>query len=203
MKTKLILTVFCFTLLFSVINDSQPVFAYNATKAIQYADTYALHPNSYVYRTFSSDCTNYVSQILYAGGVSQSDDWYYNNGVSYSKTWAVADDFKWYIKDVYHATRLASGWCKSGKYHGSTYLYPYIDNSSNIPNTGRTVIFYDWNDDGRIDHSAYCVGTGYSTDENVYADLINQHSTNRYRTRWHLDSHNNNKTTTAIYAFGL
>lgn len=203
MKRNLLLKLFSFALILSIISISQPILAYNATTAVRYADTYAMHPNSYAYRTFASDCTNYVSQILYAGGVSQSDDWYYNNGLSYSKTWAVADDFKWYIKDVYHATRLASGWTKNGTYHGSTYLYPYINNSSNIPNTGRTVIFYDWQDDGIIDHSAYCIGTGYSDDEDIYADLTNQHTKNRYHTRWHLDYHNDNRNNTAIYAFGL
>ncbi|MGI5873686.1 MAG: amidase domain-containing protein [Bacillota bacterium] len=198
LMVALFLMTVCSLLLFSV-----PAYAYNATKAVNYADTYALQPNN-SFRYFSGhDCTNFASQIIAAGGVKQSGNWYYNNGHNYSATWTVADSFKWYIKDIYGATRLASGWTKTGRYHGSVYLYPYINNSANIPASGKVVVFYDWHDDGIIDHTSYCVGTGYSLDQNIYSDLVNQHSTNRKRTRWTLDTYNDARYDTAIYAFGL
>lgn len=201
-KKLLLVTGLCFMLLSFLVTAPQTAYAYSATSAVNYADTWAEGRNP-GYTQFSSDCTNFVSQVMRAGGAGMNGSWYYNNSRSYSKTWSVADDFKWYIKDVYGGTRLASGWTRDGKYHGSTYLYPYINNSSNIPNTGRVVIFYDWDDDGKINHSAYCVGTGYSADQNIYADLIDQHTHDRYRTRWTLDSHNIYNDTTAIYAFGI
>ena len=203
-KDHLIATVFtlivCSLCFFSV---PTPTYAYNATNAVNYADAFALNPNG-AYRYFSGgDCTNFVSQIIYVGGVKQNAHWYYNNGHNYSATWTVANDFKWYIKDVYGATRLASGWTKYGRYHGSAYLYPYVNNSANIPASGKVVVFYDWNDDGRIDHTSYCVGTGYSLDQNIYSDPVNQHTKNRKRTRWTLDTYNQHYADTAIYAFGL
>lgn len=201
-KKSLFVAGFCFMLLCFLISDPQTAYAYNVTNAVNYADTWAEARNP-GYTQFSSDCTNFVSQVMRAGGASMNNNWFYNNSRSYSRTWSVADDFKWYIKDVYGATRLASGWTRDGRYHGSTYLYPYINDSSNIPNTGRVVIFYDWDDNGQINHSAYCVGTGYSNDQNIYADLIDRHTTDRYRTRWTLHSYNPYKDTTAIYAFGI
>ena len=193
---------FCFMLLGLLVIAPQTAYAYNATNAVNYADTWAEARNP-GYTQFSSDCTNFVSQVMRAGGAAMNDDWFYYGSRNYSRTWSVADDFKWYVKDVYGAARLASGWTRDGRYHGSTYLYPYINNSSNIPNTGRVVIFYDWDDDGKIDHSAYCVGTGYSNDQNIYADLVDQHTTDRYRTRWTLHSYNSQSAFTAIYAFGI
>jgi hypothetical protein len=91
-----------------------------------------------------------------------------------------------------------SKWTKNGQANG----YAYKDNSSNLVGNGREVIFYDWKDEGTIDHAAYCVGTGWSKDStSKYGDLVNQHTSDRQRVLFHLDEHNTNRKTTAIYAF--
>ena len=196
-------------LLCSLVLNPQTTYAYNANSAVNYADTWAKARNP-AYTQFSSDCTNFVSQVLRAGDLATNNQWYYNNSSSYSRTWSVADDFKWYIKDIYGATRLSSGWTRLGTYHGSTWLYSYINNagyvnnSANIPSSGDVVVFYDWEDDGKINHSAYCVGTGAALEDyNIYGDLINQHSNDKKRALWHLDTHNAKRDKTAIYAFQL
>lgn len=190
-------------LTFTIVGFSAPTYAYNATKAVKYADTYVSNPNS-AYRKFTFDCTNFVSQIMHAGGLNMNGNWYYNGRNDYSRTWTIADDLKNYLKNNYGATRLSDGWTKNGTYHGSIWLYPYINNSSNIPTSGDVVIFYDWEDDGIIDHASYCVGTGYATSETtLYGDLINQHTKERVRELWHLDKFNTHRATTAIYAFRL
>ena len=58
------------------------------------------------------------------------------------------------------ATRLVSKWTNDGR--GRSYAY--INNSGNLSGDGTEIIFYDWNDDGIIDHTAICVGTGYPLD---------------------------------------
>lgn len=78
-----------------------------------------------------------------------------------------------------------------------------MNNSNNLTNTGIEIVFYDWQDDGIIDHSSIIVGTGNSLDGTGYGDLVDQNSTDRKQTLWHLDSYNSNKKTTAIYAFRL
>lgn len=98
------------------------------------------------------------------------------------------------------ATRLVSKWTNDGR--GRSYAY--INNSGNLSGDGTEIIFYDWNDDGIIDHTAICVGTGYPLDgPRYYSDLIDQHTTNRKQVTWHLDYFNQNRNSTAIYAFGL
>lgn len=74
--------------------------AYNRQNAVNYALTYAENPNS-DYRYFSgADCTNFVSQCVYAGGWPKigwnkysSSHWFYNSYYIYSYTWTRADYF--------------------------------------------------------------------------------------------------------------
>ncbi len=97
---------------------------YNRDKAVKYAHQYVNpiygwdekrydNPAAYnhSYYPFEADCTNYISQCLYAGGWKQivggiysSDAWYYKKYVpgehfwdktikDYSHTWTVANDF--------------------------------------------------------------------------------------------------------------
>ena len=50
---------------------------YDRSKAVAYARKYALNYNT-DYKDFNSnggDCTNYISQCLYAGGINQSSNW--------------------------------------------------------------------------------------------------------------------------------
>lgn len=87
-------------LAFTVVGFSAPVYAYNASSAVNYADTYAKARNS-AYRNFSSDCTNFVSQIMIAGGLSKNANWYYHGYNNYSRTWTIANDLKNYLKNNY------------------------------------------------------------------------------------------------------
>lgn len=69
---------------------------WNESLATSYALQYAVNPNS-AYRVFSDDCTNFASQIALAGGASfdygSEIPWYYSNGLAYSRSWTVAQDF--------------------------------------------------------------------------------------------------------------
>lgn len=48
-------------------------YQYNPSAAVSYARKYALSPNSaYTYYTKNGDCTNFVSQCVYAGGIPQN-----------------------------------------------------------------------------------------------------------------------------------
>lgn len=81
---------------------------YNRTGAVNYAFTYALTPNPAYYDFSSSggDCTNFVSQCLYAGGGIpmhnngvnyDTNSWFYVNGSTYSSCWTKALYFNKYI----------------------------------------------------------------------------------------------------------
>lgn len=188
---------------FSVFSPAVSAYTYNGRDARRYANQHALNPNP-DYREFSGDCANFVSQCLYAGGIPQDKTWFYKTGyiagIGYSEAWASANGLKNYLKNNLGATRLVSKWTKEGG-RGS---YAYINNSSNLIGEGNEIIFYDWIDDGYIDHASICVGTGYPQEgENFYGDLIDQHTTNRLQVIWHLDDFNSDRYYTAIYAFAV
>lgn len=85
---------------------------YNRMDAVKYALTYALHPNPY-YRYFlvegnlGGDCSNFISQCLYAGGAPMDfgspRPWWYKKGPggmsdTWSISWAVAHSLYWCLK---------------------------------------------------------------------------------------------------------
>ncbi len=83
----------------------------NLSNSIAYASNYAVNPNRNKYPVFGQDCTNFASQILEAGGVSQSvftdtsKGWWHTIGVTQygqiyhtnSISWSVADTFARYM----------------------------------------------------------------------------------------------------------
>lgn len=93
--------------------------AYNREEAVEYALKYADGPNlDYhyfeVYGTDGGDCTNYVSQCLYAGGIpmafeDQNDSWWYKrhhekfDAHSWSLSWTHSHTLYWCLKKRYEA----------------------------------------------------------------------------------------------------
>lgn len=78
--------------------------SYNATKAVKYAIKYAKKPNKDYYYFKGQDCTNYISQCLYAGGIkmhsgkSKTDTcWFYKTGNNRSSSWTGAEQFRKYL----------------------------------------------------------------------------------------------------------
>lgn len=79
---------------------------YLRINAINYAKKYAIESNkSYEYfkvtNNIGGDCTNFVSQCLYAGGCemiyNKKNPWWYNNN-SCSSSWSVAHELYWLLK---------------------------------------------------------------------------------------------------------
>lgn len=88
--------------------------SYNRQKAVQYALTYGIKPNS-DFRFFKlignngGDCTNFISQCLFAGGASMeyrlNQPWWYKKNDAYntnydtcSISWSVAHSLYWFLK---------------------------------------------------------------------------------------------------------
>ena len=67
--------------------------SYNRQKAYEYAKKWAYlrNPMYYNYDPIGGDCTNFVSQCIYAGigqmNYSKTDGWYYINGNDKSPSW--------------------------------------------------------------------------------------------------------------------
>ena len=83
----------------------QGIANYNASAAAAYALQYALSYNtSYTsFKGSGGDCANFVSQCLYAGGISQSNTW-----KPYEKAWIGALSIKRYFVDTLGCTLITS-----------------------------------------------------------------------------------------------
>lgn len=141
---------------------------YDREAAVRYAHKYwnSYNPN---FRGFSVDCTNYVSQVLYAGGIpmnytgkTNTGWWYSGNGGKedkWSYSWAVAHSLRWYlaagkgirVENVKSAGELSPG----------------------------DVICYDWDGDGVWQHNTVVVGTNASGEP-----LVNAHTSNSQNRLW-------------------
>ena len=115
---------------------------YDRVQALQYA---ALWWSSFnpLFRAFQDDCTNFISQCLWAGGmpmeVTDRRDkgwWYLGPNEQWSYSWAVAHSLRWYLdtsgrgQKLETATQLELG----------------------------DVISYDWNGDDTWNHNTMVVG---------------------------------------------
>ncbi|MGB4661780.1 MAG: amidase domain-containing protein [Mobilitalea sp.] len=96
---------------------------FNKSAGVSYAESHATSPNSYNYMYFpNGDCTNFTSQILESGGVSQvytgsvTSGWWHTcniyQGMSSnhqnSHSWSVADTFCKYMGVGYSTTSISS-----------------------------------------------------------------------------------------------
>ncbi|MGE5474408.1 MAG: amidase domain-containing protein [Ignavibacteriales bacterium] len=78
---------------------------YNRIDALQYADRWALgrNPMYYDYSKIGGDCTNFISQVLHAGGCTMNystDGWFYENGNKKSPSWTGVNFlYRFLIKD--------------------------------------------------------------------------------------------------------
>lgn len=151
--------------------------AFDDAAAQEYADRFVTSYNI-LYKSYMSDCTNFVSQCLDAGGLCQTDHWWYKKGIigilfdTNSHSWSVANDLKDYMKNDLSAERIAGKWKKKEAFDntGKRLCYAYTNNSSNIFGYHGEIIFYDWEDDGHIDHASIVVGTNTAYDGTGYGD---------------------------------
>ncbi|WP_270584024.1 amidase domain-containing protein [Bacillus smithii] len=139
-------------------------FEYNRLKAVQYAERWW---NSYnpAYKKFHVNCTNFISQCLKAGGApmrgypNRGQGWWMQNG-SWSYSWSVAHSFRMYLgrsktglkaNEVCNAAELQLG----------------------------DVICYDFQGDGRFDHT-----TIVTAKDDYGMPLVNAHTSNSRMRYW-------------------
>lgn len=139
-------------------------YRYDRLKAVQYAERWW---NSYnpAFKKFDVDCTNYISQCLYAGKIpmsgypNRSKGWWMRNQ-NWSYSWTVANSLR------YHLSSSKLG--LQAKEVGSADLLSLGD-----------VICYDFQGDGRFDHNTIVTG------KDAYGmPLVNAHTTNSRMRYW-------------------
>ncbi|MBM4764659.1 amidase domain-containing protein [Bacillus sp. B15-48] len=145
-------------------NEERIAFRYDRMKAVQYAERWWNDYNP-SYKKFDVDCTNYISQCLHAGGApmrnfpNRSKGWWMKND-NWSFSWSVANSMRWYLpgskvglraKEVKSPSQLQLG----------------------------DVICYDFQGDGRYDHTTIVTGN----DANGMP-LVNAHTANSRSRYW-------------------
>jgi hypothetical protein len=162
-------------------STSTNVIGFDIDKGIKYASNYATSPNTSDYKKFSSDCTNFVSQILENGGVAQEkyDDeskgwWHKKSKVLFvtvhkqSISWVRADTF--------------------AKYMGVTYTT--TDNSTFSAHIKKgDFISADFENDGDWDHMGFVTDRKTSKSNGYYDYKVAQHTSNYHE--WVSSSKNN------------
>lgn len=142
---------------------------YDRHKAVQYADRWWDQANP-AYLEFEVDCSNYISQCLFAGeapmhytGKRDSGWWYKGRNNSqelWSFSWAVAQSLQGYMTSNDHGLRAKE-----------------VHKAENLELGD--VISYDWNGDGRYRHSTIVT----AKDANGMP-LVNAHTTNSKHRYW-------------------
>lgn len=175
---------------------------YNGAAAAAYADTYWQNYNP-AWPSFANqggDCTNFVSQALYAGGISMrlsppysgNAAWYMlknkHHGWSWAAPWVNAQDQSIFaLQHLPGVTQVAS-------YYGIAPGQTVADNASQ-----GDIVLYDFNNDGVYDHEAIVTASdGTNPDGSVNWDLVDAHTNNRYHAYWTLAQYNTSWATTRI-----
>lgn len=78
------------------------IFPYERNQAILYARRWVFgrNPDYYDFSKIGGDCTNFVSQCLYAGSNTMNftpNGWYYNSSFDRSPSWTDVDAFKNFV----------------------------------------------------------------------------------------------------------
>lgn len=139
------------------------MYHYDRMKAVKYADLWWNKRNP-VYPVFEVDCTNYISQCLYAGGMEMSGypdklkGWWFRKP-SWSLSWSVAHSMYWYLKQ------------RTG--NGVTELA-----TADELQLG-DVICYDFEGDDTFNHT-----TIVTAKDSYGSPLVNAHTDNSYHRPW-------------------
>ena len=154
---------------------------YNGSAAAAAADKYYNGREEPGFTGIADDCQNFVSQSLWAGRLKMVGDWPHTDDLywwyeryvgNHNNAWTASQNFENYLSlnpnDLYEGT-----------WGPAQARMPYT------PDTVTTgdVIFYDWDGDGHIDHTA--IQTGYGpTRDGLNGNYIDQHTPARLHTFW-------------------
>ncbi|MBB5173345.1 amidase domain-containing protein [Texcoconibacillus texcoconensis] len=139
-------------------------YEYNRLEAVKYAERWWNDYNPQ-YQRFEDNCTNFISQCLYAGGApmtgypDRAKGWWYK-GNQWSFSWAVTHSFRWYL---------------SGSESG---LQAHEVESPKQLQRG-DVILYDFDGNGRWQHATIVVAF-----DQQGMPLVNAHTVNSRMRYW-------------------
>ena len=147
--------------------EDRVTYQYDRLSAVQYAERWW---NSYnpAFKKFENDCTNYISQCLHAGDApmrgypTKGKGWWMRNQ-NWSYSWTVANSLRWHIPNSTMGLR--------GKLVNDPQELKLGD-----------VICYDFEGDGRFDHTTIVTGK-----DAAGMPLVNAHTFNSRMRYWNYE----------------
>ena len=168
----LLTVVMCMT---CMVIPYKSVFAsgYDWQKAVAYADTWGGTNRNPDYNSYSADCANFVSQCLYAGGLTTGSDWQ-----PYNMAW----------NTVTYMVRAM-------KARG----YQVIENPTAAQIYPGNPVIYQWKGEtADWSHATICVGYDVNG-----TPIVNGHTSNRYHVAWNYGVGSANKMCTILINNGI
>lgn len=170
LKRRMLYMLLPYTEPFVIAYNNNRITAYsnfNIYAAVEYAMTYAVTPNSYNYAVLEKDCTNFASQIMENGGVSQDNSiewpwlgwWHAKDGTAHyhSRSWTLANGF--------------------AKYFGVDYTTKIHFDFSAYIRKGDFILLDD-DSDGSWDHMGFVLESDSYLTNGYYDYFVAQHSSN-------------------------
>lgn len=203
-----------------LLANSASTLAFDGAAAAAYADAHwaecgtapynGVPPSPYV--CLSNDCANYASRAIHAGGypfrtspVTLWANWYWWSAGNNTRTWWQSDALKYFLTD---RDPYING--NPGGYVAAVTKGARDTDQYNALSRG-DLLFFDWDDNGIIDHVRVEVGwgtpprTGYQANYNysywATGDWADQHTPPRYHDFWNGYYHltPTERTTVRIY----
>lgn len=149
-KTGLNLFAYCEN---DAINGFDLTGCYRTDLAKSYADKWWKGRNTKQYKSNKYDCANFVSQCLYAGKLSSmTNSWYHKmkyGRLQISNAWGIAHNLYNWLKSNHYVRKTYTATSKSGIDSAGSFLYHYRSKKYCA-----AAVFFDWTNDGKIDHAA-------------------------------------------------
>ncbi|KFZ42990.1 hypothetical protein CS060_05125 [Anoxybacillus flavithermus] len=145
-------------------DDERVRYTYDRLAAVRYAEIWWNDYNP-AFQKFPVDCTNFISQCLHAGGIpmmgypNKTKGWWMRKN-EWSYTWTVANAFRWYLS-------------------GSKTGIQAVEKKSPEQLSLGDVICYDFQGDGRFDHTTIVVAK-----DKQGMPLVNAHTSNSRMRYW-------------------
>jgi hypothetical protein len=157
---------------------------YNRAAAHSYADSWSSNTDlgdpaqrNPAYVNFGNDCTNFVSQVMRAGGYPDhngsyndcSNVWWFNwyNPLIYSNSWVNASCMNYFASN------------HPGDFSYATYSPYYLWEGD--------FFLMDLEGHGYPTHARVIVGSGFDVGTGLYTTLIDQHTNDRKHRAWDLE----------------
>lgn len=179
------------------------VLAYDPNAAAGYADSWSSNSQHLQNPNYpdlgDTDCTNFVSQALYAGGYPMQGVG--NDGTKYTNWYVYHDFFGWHWSFSWTAAPdllnmlyfdYPGGW--GVKYRSPSQTYQG-DRSGGAKGD---VLFYDWGTGQGVSHASIQVAYGTDPVSGWVGDLVDAHSSDRYHAFWSLRPYNGDRSTTYV-----